>query len=36
MGKGEITLICEDGVPTPDRWDNICIPDRGAGGGIDP
>jgi hypothetical protein len=32
MGQGEITLICQDGVLTPDPWDNICIPNRGGGG----
>ena len=36
LGQGEITLICEDGVPVPDPWDEICIPDRGGGGGEDP
>jgi hypothetical protein len=36
MGQGEITLICQDGVISVDPWDDICIPDRGGGGIIEP
>lgn len=33
LGEGEVTMICHDGIPEPDPWDDICIPDHGGGGG---
>lgn len=33
MGVGEITFICDNGNLEVDPWDDICIPNRGDGGG---
>lgn len=32
-GVGEVTLTCDNGKLDPDPWDDICIPNRGGGGG---
>ncbi|HEX3477285.1 MAG TPA: hypothetical protein VHT91_19820 [Kofleriaceae bacterium] len=36
MGVGEVTFICQNGNLTVDPWDDICIPNRGGGGGEEP